>query len=92
MGTGGGLVAVRERVLGTYLHGLFDSGVFLRQLAALQLWEKGLPENTAGEPEDIEAYKQKQYDRLAAVLRESLDLPAIYRILDRGLEKGDAVQ
>ena len=92
MGTGGGLVAVRERVLGTYLHGLFDSGVFLRQLAALLLREKGLPENTAGEPEDIEAYKQKQYDRLAAVLRESLDLPAIYRILDRGLEKGDAVQ
>ena len=48
--------------------------------------------DAAGEPEDIWTYKQRQYDKLAAALRESLDLPAIYRILDRGLEKGGAAR
>ena len=51
-----------------------------------------LPEDEAGEPEDVWTYKQRQYDKLAAALRESLDLPAIYRILDRGLEKGGAAR
>ena len=92
MGTGGGLFSVRDRVLGTYLHGLFDSPALLQRLTALLLREKGLPEDAAGEPEDIWTYKQRQYDKLAAVLRESLDLPAIYRILDRGLEKGGAAR
>ena len=92
MGTGGGLFSVRDRVLGTYLHGLFDSPALLQRLTALLLREKGLPEDEAGEPEDVWTYKQRQYDKLAAALRESLDLPAIYRILDRGLEKGGAAQ
>ena len=92
MGTGGGLFALRDRVLGTYLHGLFDSPALLQRLTALLLREKGLPEDAAGEPEDIWTYKQRQYDKLAAVLRGSLDLPAIYRILDRGLEKGGAAR
>ena len=92
MGTGGGLFSVRDRVLGTYLHGLFDSPALLQRLTALLLREKGLPEDAAGEPEDVWTYKQRQYDKLAAALRESLDLPAIYRILDRGLEKGGAAR
>lgn len=92
MGTGGGLFSVRDRVLGTYLHGLFDSPALLQRLTALLLREKGLPEDAAGEPEDIRTYKQRQYDKLAAALRGSLDLPAIYRILDRGLEKGGAAR
>ena len=92
MGTGGGLFSIRDRVLGTYLHGLFDSPALLQRLTALLLREKGLPEDAAGELEDIWTYKQRQYDKLAAALRESLDLPAIYRILDRGLEKGGAAR
>lgn len=92
MGTGGGLFTTGGRVLGTYLHGLFDSPALLQRLTALLLREKGLPEDAAGEPEDIWTYKQRQYDKLAAALRESLDLPAIYRILDRGLEKGGAAR
>lgn len=84
MGVSGGLFALRDRVLGTYLHGLFDSPALVQRLVALLLREKGLPEDAAGEPEDVWSYKQRQYDKLAAALRESLDLPAIYRILDQG--------
>lgn len=89
MGTSGegGLFTVEGRVLGTYLHGLFDSGAFTQGLVDLLLEEKGVAWD--GEPpcpEDARAFKERQYDRLADVLRQSLDLESIYRILEQGLE------
>ena len=77
------MTCVRDRVLGTYLHGLFDSGPLLQALADRLLREKGL-EGAIPEPEDLRTYKDRQYDKLAAALRASLDLEAIYRILERG--------
>ena len=89
MGTGGGgeLAVLQDRVMGTYLHGLFDSGALLSRLVSLLLERKGLSGAALPEPEDLFHYKQRQYDQLAAALRAHLDLPAIYRILDQGLEK-----
>ena len=92
MGVGGGLFMLRQRVMGTYLHGLFDSGVLLHRLVVRLMEEKGLSGEAVPVPEDLWSYKQRQYDRLAAALRESLDLPAIYRILDQGLEKEGTIQ
>ena len=86
MGVSGGLFALSGRVLGTYLHGLFDSPPLLQALVSLLLREKGLEGEASGpEPEDLETYKDRQYDRLAAALRASLDMEAVYRILERGL-------
>ena len=86
MGVSGGLFALSGRVLGTYLHGLFDSPPLLQALVSLLLREKGLEGESYGpEPEDLETYKDRQYDRLAAALRASLDMEAVYRILERGL-------
>ena len=86
MGVSGGLFALSGRVLGTYLHGLFDSPPLLQALVSLLLREKGLEGESSGpEPEDLETYKDRQYDRLAAALRASLDMEAVYRILERGL-------
>ena len=84
MGVSGGLFALENRVLGTYLHGLFDSAPLLQALVSLLLREKGL-EGGLPEPEDLRTYKERQYDRLAAALRASLDMEAVYRILERGL-------
>ena len=53
----------------------------------LLLDEKGVEWN--GEQsctEDAVAFKERQYDRLADMLRRSLDMEAIYRILEQGLE------
>lgn len=36
--------------------------------------------------EDARTFKERQYDRLADMLRRSLDMEAIYRILEQGLE------
>ena len=89
MGTSGGesIFTVEGRVLGTYLHGLFDSGAFTCGLVDLLLDEKGVEWN--GEQsctEDARTFKERQYDRLADMLRRSLDMEAIYRILEQGLE------
>ena len=53
----------------------------------LLLDEKGVEWN--GEQsctEDARIFKERQYDRLADMLRRSLDMEAIYRILEQGLE------
>ena len=63
------------RVFGTYLHGIFDNDAFRKALLDL---------HRTGEAGTVpfEVRKQQGYDRLAALLRERLDLPAIRRILD----------
>ncbi len=70
----------RENVFGTYLHGLFDTGELTEKLAAYLLERKGLTPKSV-RVESRTAYKERQYDRLAAVVRESLDMEAIYRAM-----------
>jgi adenosylcobyric acid synthase len=65
-------------VLGTYLHGLFHNDdfrqVFLNNLR--KHW--GLPETRS----DATSSKDRQYDKLADLIRRSLDMPQIYRIME----------
>ncbi|MCC8189326.1 MAG: cobyric acid synthase [Planctomycetes bacterium] len=72
--------AVVGNVLGTYLHGLFDSGTVVTRLAERLLAAKGLDHPVAATG-DQRQHRERQYDLLAAALRESLDLDAIYRLL-----------
>nr|WP_326186289.1 cobyric acid synthase [uncultured Oscillibacter sp.] len=71
----------RETVFGTYLHGLFDSGELVQKMADWLCARKGLPAGTAAH-ESRTAYKERQYDLLAAGVRAALDMEAIYRILE----------
>ena len=62
-------------VLGTYVHGLFDSDAVSRALSAAL----GAPV-----PDDFCGYarhRQAEYDRLAAAVRECLSMDSIYAIL-----------
>lgn len=73
--------AAAGKVLGTYLHGLFDTGELVEQLAAWLMKEKGLtPEHIRVESQ--EDYRERQYDRLARVVREHLDMKAVYRAME----------
>lgn len=69
-------------VFGTYLHGLFDNEEWTEKLLSRLAEKKGIlwrsPE------ESRRAYKEKQYDRLARLVRENLDMKKIYEIM--GLE------
>ena len=80
-----GLFSVRENVMGTYLHGFFDAPELRDRLVSLLLARKGLAWTGEAGPEDGQAYREEQYDKLAAALRDSLDMEAVYRILEQGL-------
>ena len=76
----------RENVFGTYLHGLFDSGELVEKLASWLCARKGLTAETAA-PEPRTAYKERQYDALAAGLRAALDMERLHRILEEQGER-----
>lgn len=67
-------------VFGTYLHGIFDNQLWTRHLLNQLRERKGLePIYTPGV--SLNTYKEQQYDKLAATLRQHLDMAAIYQIL-----------
>lgn len=78
---------VRNRtgtVMGTYIHGIFDNMEFTKCLVNNLRNEKGLhpkEQETKGSYE----IKEEQYETLAKILRENLDLSMIYEII--GIEK-----
>ena len=71
---------VQGRVLGTYLHGLFDADAFRRAFLSGACSIAGI-EYAAGETIDRNAYRQQQYDILEEAIREHLDMDAIYKML-----------
>jgi len=77
----GGICNPAGNVFGTYLHGIFDNGEFtfgfinnLRRLKNLA----PLP----GKVSDFNEFKEQQYDRLADLLRKSIDIQQIYNIMN----------
>ncbi|MDM8245729.1 cobyric acid synthase [Collinsella tanakaei] len=76
--------AVRGDVLGTYLHGLFDEDCVVDALVAQLLHRRGLPVAAARPASDARAYKERQYDKLADAVRASIDMDAVYRIIEQG--------
>lgn len=78
--------AVFENVYGTYVHGIFDYGVMAQELIRLLAERKGIVWREKTEL-DYASYKEKQYDKLAATLREYLDMEAIYRMMEKNAGK-----
>lgn len=73
------------QVFGTYIHGIFDKlGFTLPFLRALAV-KKGLSEESiqmaGANHTDYETFKESQYAQLANILRDSLDIEAIFKIL-----------
>ena len=77
-GTKDGYVA-SEKCMGTYLHGVLDNPSFVEQLLrpyADKLQRKDVPF-------DYQAFKERQYDLLADHVRQYVDIPRLYQILQR---------
>ncbi len=78
-----GTWSVDGRIWGSYLHGLFENAAFRRRyLTALRGAlppEPAVQDEPPGESE--RRFRQQQYDRLADLVRRSLDIPRIYRII-----------
>ena len=56
----------------------------LSGLTRILMRMKGLEEEAA--VFDLAAHKQREYDRLADLIRSSLDMQQIYNILDKGIQ------
>lgn len=74
----------KDNVYGTYVHGIFDREEVADGVIRALGRRKGI--DTADMTGvDYQAFKETQYDLLAAELRKHLDLEAIYRILEEGV-------
>ena len=67
-------------VLGSYLHGLFDDGQLFAAIAAHIRKEKGIDTETQA-PMTLDEYREREFDRIADIVRASVDMDAIYRIV-----------
>lgn len=70
----------KKNVYGTYVHGIFDKGDIASEIVKTLAERKGLVME-AGVVEDYQSFKEKQYDKLAATLREYLNMEEIYGML-----------
>ncbi len=71
-------------VIGTYLHGLFYNEGFVRIFLNNLRRYWGLDETGGGAAPS----KDKEYDKLADLVRGSLDMPRIYEIMEKGITPG----
>ena len=70
-------------VYGCYVHGIFDTPQAAKGFVSAILKKKGY------DPEQIrvtdwKTHKEEQYDRLADIIRSSLDMEAVYKIIEKG--------
>jgi adenosylcobyric acid synthase len=73
-----GALNSRGTVVGTYLHGLFHNDGFRQAFLNNLRRHWGLPENTS----ETGSAREEQYDKLAELVRHSLKMPEIYRIME----------
>ena len=65
-------------IFGTYVHGVLDSGEFRTYLLNRIREKKSLPLKTSNE---YEGYREKEINKLADIVRNSIDIEAIYKIM-----------
>jgi adenosylcobyric acid synthase len=73
-----GATAAGHRVWGTYLHGVFDSDGFRKSFLNNLRTQKGTGPSPTG---SYELLKQEGFDKLADIVRTSLDMEKIYALI-----------
>ena len=74
----------KDNVYGSYIHGIFDKEEVSKAIVESLCIHKGIDYSSISTV-DIEKYKEDQYDKLAEGIRNSLDMKAIYKILESGI-------
>lgn len=70
----------RDNVYGTYVHGIFDDKDVAYDLCRLLAEKKGLTLQAEADT-DYQSFKESQYDLLAEGIRKSMDMDAVYAML-----------
>ncbi|MBR5932322.1 MAG: cobyric acid synthase [Lachnospiraceae bacterium] len=71
-------------VYGTYIHSIFDKGGIVTEIVKTLAANKGI-DLEAGSAIDYAELKEREYDKLADVIRSSMDMEAIYAMLTEAL-------
>lgn len=69
---------------GTYVHGIFDDGTIANSIIQQLCDKKGISIDTM-EAFDHHEYKEMQFDKLAQIVRDTLDMKHIYQMIEEGL-------
>lgn len=73
-----GYLSSDKRIIATYLHGILDSNSFRGTILNDIRRKKGLPQKEALK---YEAIREKEINKLACIVRESLDINSIYETM-----------
>jgi len=77
-----GLISKTGRVIGTFIHGIFDSPDFTRQFITYLNSIKGNENNVdISKSFDFKKYREAEFDRWADVVRQNLDVKKLYEIM-----------
>lgn len=74
---------VNNNIIGTYIHGIFENDNFVDAIISGLIKKTGKKVTIDTNINDFDIYKESQYDLLADLIEESLDINAILNILDK---------
>lgn len=74
---------VNNNIMGTYIHGIFENDNFVDAIISGLIKKTGNKVTIDTNINDFDIYKESQYDLLADLIEESLDINAILNILDK---------
>lgn len=80
-----GAVSLDKTVYGTYLHGIFDNGHFTRKLLN-HIRVSRQKEAIEQDVEDYWNFKEREYDKLATIVRENIKMELLNTIIEEGLD------
>ena len=72
-----------NNILGTYIHGVFDSGEVSKAIVDKLRQEKGL--ENSDNMADIKLLKEQEYEKLAYIMQENINMKKVYEILEKGV-------
>lgn len=73
-----------NNILGTYIHGIFDEAVIAEALINKVCDGKGV-EFKKSPYRNYNLYKEEQYNKLAEIVRQAIDMNKVYKIIEKGI-------
>ncbi len=77
-----GAVRADGRVFGTYIHGVFDNDSFRRHVLDVIRRKKGWGPLEASDVQTVFEQREKDFNKLADVVRNSMDMDKLYEIMN----------
>lgn len=74
----------KNNAMGSYIHGIFDEEEFRDALIGMLCRKKGIEYN-GDRNVTLKEYKEMQYNKLADILRENIDIKRVYEIIEEGV-------